>query len=66
MFSRNQQNYQDLANLFKAIIKFGLKMLCQKRHFFRDHLTYIGLTFILIDDKPSYTAIRENVMQLSN
>ena len=56
---KKQQHIGDLANLFKAMIKFGLKISLHKCQFFRDQLTYITLIFLLKDGKSSYTIIRE-------
>ena len=64
-FSRADLHFDILANLFKALIKFEFKILPKKCHNLRDHFIYMGLTFMLKDEKPSYTWMRENAMQLS-
>ena len=51
--------FEDLANFFKALIKFGLKVSPYKCQYLRDHLAYIGHTFMLKEGKPSCTVLRE-------
>ena len=65
-FSRMDQYFEDLANLFKALIKFGFIISPHKYQFSRDHLTYMGLQFMLKDGKPSYTAVREKCNAIRN
>ena len=59
VFTRKEQPLGDLANLFKALVKFLLKISPYTYQFFRDQLTYMGLTFMLKDGKLSYTPMRE-------
>ena len=45
--------------LYKALIKFILRILCHRCKYFRDHLTCIGLTFMLKEGKPPYAPIKD-------
>ena len=58
-FSRHKQCFEDVANLFKALIQFGLEISTDKCQFFRDYLAYMGPTFMLTDGKPSCTLMSE-------
>ena len=53
------KNFGDLANLFKASIKFSWKISAYKCYFFSDCITDIGVTFMLKEGKPSYTPMTE-------
>ena len=56
----HKQHFKDIANHFKALIQFELKISPQKCQIFRDQFTHIGLTFTLKKKrKHSYTLIRE-------
>ena len=59
-FLQHITSFQNLENLSKALIKVGLKRLPHENQYFRDLLTYMGLTFMLEDGKPLYTPMREN------
>ena len=59
IFCTHKNRFEDLTNLFKALIKFGLKMSLHRYRFFRDELIPIGVMFILKDRKSSYTLGKE-------
>ena len=59
LFSRKVLDFDDLANNFKVLIKFGLKFQPNKYQFFIAHLAYMDLIFTLIDSNPSHTQKRE-------
>ena len=59
VFSRKDSHFVVLANLFKLFKKFGLKSLPIKCQAFRDHITYMDLTFMRKYDKSSYIPMRE-------
>ena len=52
-FSTHIKEIENLANLFKVLIKLGLKISAHKCQFLRGHLTYIGFTFMLKVRKSS-------------
>ena len=59
IFSRHHQHFQDITDLFKALIKFRLKISPNKCHFFREQLAYMDPKFMLKDGKPLHTPMRE-------
>ena len=48
IFSTKEQHWEDLTNLFKVLIQFGLKISPHKCQLFRDKLIYMGLEFLII------------------
>ena len=48
IFSTHKQNFEDLANLSKAFIKFELKISSHKCHF-REDFIYVSIIFMLRD-----------------
>ena len=57
IFSTKEQHWEDLANLFKVLIRFGLKISPHKCQLFRDKLVYMGLEFLIKDGTAHYTAM---------
>ena len=66
VFSRRDQYFQALANPFKMLIKFELRISPHISQIFRDHLAYIGFTFMQKDGKSSYKQIRETSNAIIN
>ena len=59
IFSTKEQHWEDLANLFAVIIRFGLKISPHKCQLFWDKLIYMGLEFLIKDGKAHYTTMRD-------
>ena len=59
IFSKKEEHMQDLQNLFKVLIKYGLKISPHKCQLFRDTLVYMGLQFVIKDGKACYTPMKE-------
>ena len=59
IFSTKEQHWEDLANLFAVLIKFGLKISPHKCQLFRDKLIYMGLEFLIKDGTAHYTTMRD-------
>ena len=57
-FVTHKQIFEDLVNVFKALMQFGLNFSTHKCQLFRDYLTYMGCTIILKDGKSSYTLVK--------
>ena len=57
IFSTKEQHWEDLANLFQVLIRFGLKISPHKCQLFRDKLVYMGLEFLIKDGTAHYTAM---------
>ena len=60
----HEQDFEHLANLFKAFIQLRLKLSPYKCQFFGDHLTYIK--FMLKVGESSYTPIRDKCDAIIN
>ena len=59
IFSTKEEHMQDLQNLFKVLIKYGLKISPHKCQLFRDTLVYMGLEFVIKNGKACYTPMKE-------
>ena len=59
MFSTHEKPFEDVATLFKGLIRFALQILPYKCQFCKDHLACMGLILMLKDVKPSYTVMGE-------
>ena len=57
IFSTREQHWEDLANLFEVLIRFGLKISLHKCQLFRDKLVYMGLEFLIKNGTAHYTAM---------
>ena len=57
IFSTKEQHWEDLANLFIVLIKFGFKISLHKCQLFRDKLIYMGLEFLVKNGTAHYTAM---------
>ena len=66
IFSTKQQHWEDLDNLFKVFIKYGLKISPHKCQVFRNELVYMGLQFIVKDGVVHYTAMKEKCDTIHN
>ena len=59
IFSTKEQHWEDLANLFSVLIKFGLKISPHKCQLFHNKLIYMGLEFLIKNGTAHYTAMRD-------
>ena len=66
IFSTKEQHWEDLANLFQVLIRFGLKISPHKCQLFRDKLVYMGLEFLIKDGTAHYTAMRDKCDTIRN
>ena len=67
IFSTKEQHWgEDLDNLFKVLIKYGLKISPHKCQLFRNELVYMGLQFIVKDGVAHYTAMKEKCDAIRN
>ena len=66
IFSTKEQHWEDLDNLFKVLVKYGLKISPHKCQLFRNELVYMGLQFIVKDGVAHYTAMKEKCDAIHN
>ena len=66
IFSTKEQHWEDLDNLFKVLVKYGLKISPHKCQLFCNELVYMGLKFIVIDGVAHYTAMKEKCDAIHN
>ena len=66
IFSTKEQHWEDLDNLFKVLIKYGLKISPHKCQLFKRELVYMGLQFIVKDGVPHYTAMKDKCDTIRN
>ena len=66
IFSTKERHWEDLDNLFKVLIKYGLKISPHKCQLFRNELVYMGLQFIVKDGVAHYTAMKEKCDPIRN
>ena len=66
IFSTKEQHWEDLDNLFKVLIKYGLKISPHKCQLFKRELVYMGLQFIVKDGVPHYTAMKDKCDAIRN
>ena len=66
IFSTKEQHWEDLDNLFKVLVKYGLKISLHKCQLFRNELVYMGLQFIVKNGVAHYTAMKEKCDAICN
>ena len=66
IFSTKEQHWEDLANLFAVLTRFGLKISPHKCQLFWDKLIYMGLEFLIKDGTAHYTAMRDKCDAIRN
>ncbi len=59
--SSKEEHWYHLTNLFKSLIKHGLKMSPKKCQFFHKKLTYMGHTIIIDGTTPCITAHKSRI-----
>ena len=60
-------NHTDcLQDLFRVLHKFGLKISLHKCQFYRDNLIYMGLKFIIKNNKACYTSMKDKCHTIIN
>ena len=57
--SKFADHLQDLTNLFQSLIDNGLKISPKKCQFFHTELVYMGLKFLIYNDRPSITPMKD-------
>ena len=66
IFSNKEQHWEDLDNLFKVLVKYGLKISPHKCQLFCNELVYMGLQFIVKDGVAHYTTMKEKCDAIRN
>ena len=66
IFSTKEQHWEDLANLFQVLTRFGLKISPHKCQLFQDKLVYMGLEFLIKDGTAHYTTMRDKCDTIRN
>ena len=66
IFSTKEQHWEDLDNLFKVLVKYGLKISPHKCQLFHNEFVYMGLQFIVTDGVAHYTAMKEKCDAIRN
>ena len=64
--SKKEDHLDRIVDLFKALIKHGLKLSPKKCHFFRDELVYMGNVFKVRNGKFVITPIKTRVEAIQN
>ena len=57
--STKEEQMDDLMNLFKVLLKYGLKISAHKCQFFKKKIVYMGLEFQVKDSKVCYTQLKD-------
>ena len=66
IFSTREQHWEDLANLFEVLIRFGLKISPHKCQLFHEKLVYMGLEFLIKNGTAHYTAMHDKCDAIRN
>ena len=66
IFSTKEQHWEDLANLFAILKRFGLKISPHKCQLFREKLIYMGLEFLIKDGAAHCTAMHDKCDAICN
>ena len=59
LFSTMTDHYDGLIDMFKVLIKYGLKISPHKCQFFREKLIYMGLQFMIRNKTACYTPMKD-------
>ena len=57
--STAEEYMDDLMDLFKVLLKYGLKISPHKCQFFNKKIVYMGLEFQVKDDKVYFTPLKD-------
>ena len=66
IFTPISNHTECLQDLFRVLHKFGLKISPHKCQFYRDNLIYMGLKFIIKDNKACYTPMKDKCEAILN
>ena len=58
IFSKWETHWQDIMDLLKVLIKYGLKISPHKCQLFRTKLVYMGLYFMIKNGRPAFTPMK--------
>ena len=58
IFSKWATHWQDIMDLLKVLIKYGLKISPHKCQLFRTKLVYMGLYFMIKNGRPAFTPMK--------
>ena len=64
--STEDENMDDLMDLFKVLQKYGSKISSHKCQFFKKKIVYMGLEFQIKDDKVCYTPLKDKCEAIQN
>ena len=66
IFTPINNHTEGLQDLFRVLCKFGLKISPHKCQFYRDNIIYMGLKFIIRNNKACYTSIKDKCDAILN
>ena len=66
IFTPINNHSECLQDLFRVLHKFGLKISPHKCQFYRDNSIYMGLKFIIKDNKACYTPMKDKCDAILN
>ena len=64
--STAEEHMDDLMDLFKVLMKYGLKLSPHKCQFFKKKIVYMGLEFQIQEDKVCYTPLKDKCDAIRN
>ena len=64
--STEDENMDDLMDLFKVLQKYGSKISSHKCQFFKKKIVFMGLEFQIKDDKVCYTPLKDKCEAIQN
>ena len=64
--STEEEHMDDLMELFKVLLKYGLKISLHKCKFYKTKIVYMGLKFQVKDDKICYTPLKDKCEAIQN
>ena len=66
IFTPISNHTEHLQDLFRVLCKFGLKISPHKCQFYKDNLIYMGIKFIIKDNKAYYTPMKDKCEAILN
>ena len=64
--STAEEHMDDIIDLFKVLIKYGLKLSPHKCQFFKKRIVYMELEFQVREDKVCYTSLKDKCDAIRN
>ena len=66
IFSTEETHKQDIEDLLKVLIQYGLRISPHKCQMFRNSLVYMGLHFMIKDQKPCFEPMKDKCDAIRN